>query len=209
LRRINGPASIVVIENGVDAAQFAGGESTMKNRILFVGSMDYHANIDGAIDFARSVWPLVHGHKPEFVFTIVGRNPTPVVRHLSSISAVEVTGSVKDVRPYYREAIVAVVPLNVGGGSRLKILEAMAVGVPVVSTVRGAEGLAVKHDDNIFLVDRLEQFADAVIQVADDERLRERLIAGGRKLVAERYDWTKVAAPVFNHYQELLSRAKQ
>ena len=209
LRTIDAKASIVVIENGVEAAHFSAGKSTTRNRVLFVGSMDYHANIDGAIEFARRVWPLVRSQKPEFVFTIVGRNPTPAVRQLASISGVEVTGSVADVWPYYREAIAAVVPLNVGGGSRLKILEAMAAGVPVVSTVRGAEGLAVKRDNNILLVDRLEQFADAVIRVADDAHLRARLIAGGRKLVAERYDWATVAAPLFNHYQQLLSRAKQ
>ena len=127
--------------------------------------MDYHANIEGVTSFARNVWPLLHGKKPELSFTIVGRDPAPAVRELSSIAGVEVTGSVDDVRPYYREALAAVVPLNVGGGSRLKVLEAMAAGVPVVSTARGAEGLAVRNGENILLRESSEEFVNAIISL--------------------------------------------
>ncbi|MGH3850883.1 MAG: glycosyltransferase, partial [Pseudonocardiaceae bacterium] len=188
LRTINSKARILVIENGVDVSHFASHESTAKSRIVFVGSMDYHANIEGVTSFARNVWPVLRAQRPELKFTIVGRDPTPAVRELSSINGVEVTGSVEDVRPYYREAIAAVVPLNVGGGSRLKILEAMAAGVPVVSTTRGAEGLAVRNGVNILLEDSNEKFVDAILSVADDPELRKRIIGGGRALVSERYD---------------------
>lgn len=205
LRSVNPQARILVIENGVDVAHFASGESTAKSRIVFVGSMDYHANIEGATSFARSVWPGLHAKKPELRFTIVGRDPTAAVRELSSINGVEVTGSVADVRPYYREAIAAVVPLNVGGGSRLKILEAMAASVPVVSTTRGAEGLTVRNGVNILLEDSNEKFVDAILGVTDDQELRKRIIGGGRALVSERYDWSKIGARLFDHYQELIS----
>src|SRR5207253_8622584 len=123
----------------------------------------------------------------------------------SSITGVEVTGSVDDVRPYYREAVAAVVPLNVGGGSRLKVLEAMAAGVPVVSTTLGAEGLDVRDGENILLADSREQLAERIISVIENPELRERLIAGGKTLVDERYDWSSLGERLAERYQELLS----
>ena len=170
LLQLNPATSISVIENGVDSAYYSDQEiekahaawrihqrpvgagvddvrqsPRRANRIVFVGSMDYHANIDGVVDFAREVWPAVHERNPELVFTIVGRDPAAEVRQLATIRGIEVTGTVADVRPYYREAVASIVPLKVGGGSRLKILEAMAAGVAVVSTTLGAEGLDVQH----------------------------------------------------------------
>src|SRR5213075_3095503 len=103
--------------------------------------------------FAREVWPQLHSEHPDLVFTIVGRDPTPEVKRLGDLPGIEVTGTVDDVRPYYYDALMAVIPLRVGGGSRLKILEAMAASVPVVSTRLGAEGLAVTDGENILLVD--------------------------------------------------------
>lgn len=205
LRQMNPRARIVVIENGVDVSYYAGEQSAGKKRIVFVGSMDYHANIDGAIDFARKVWPTVRKQKPELVFTIVGRDPSPEVRALSSIDGVEVTGSVDDVRPFYREAIAAVVPLNVGGGSRLKILEAMAAGVPVVSTKLGAEGLDSSDGENILLTDEPGQIAEAIIRIIDDHELAKRLIAGGYALIRKRYDWSTLGAKLLSQYQAMAS----
>ena len=118
LQSINSDAKIFVIENGVDAAHYGNEQSATKNRIVFVGSMDYHANIEGATSFARSVWPTIQQQQPNLRLTIVGRNTAAEVTEISSIAGIEVTGSVADVRPYYREALAAVVPLNVGGGGR-------------------------------------------------------------------------------------------
>ena len=205
LHAVDSSARVFVIENGVDGSQYASEVSAAKNRVVFVGSMDYHANIDGARSFARHAWPRLRKSKPELVCTIVGRHPSPRVRELSAIPGIEVTGRVEDVRPYYREAIAAIVPLNVGGGSRLKILEAMAAGVPVVSTVRGAEGLTVTTNENIVLVDSIEELAAAVVRIIDDQNLRQHLIEGGKKLVAEHYDWSNIGAKLFAHYQKLIS----
>ena len=205
LRRINSRACIFVIENGVDVSYYASEPSSGKKRIVFVGSMDYHANIDGAINFARNVWPNVRKQKPELIFTIVGRDPSPDVRALSSIDGVEVTGSVDDVRPFYREAIAAVVPLNVGGGSRLKILEAMAAGVPVVSTKLGAEGLDLSDGENILLTDGPEEIDEAVIRIIDNRELAKRLITGADALIRERYDWSTLGAKLLNQYQAMAS----
>ena len=203
LRSINSQARLIVIENGVDTAYYAGASSAVRDRIVFVGSMDYHANIEGATHFARHVWPGIHERHPDLRFTIVGRNPPPQVTDLSA-AGVEVTGSVDDVRPFYREALAAVVPLNVGGGSRLKVLEAMATGVPVVSTTRGAEGLDVTDGQNILLADSPAQLAEGLSSVIRDANLSERIIEGGHALVRARYEWSILGKTLVEQYHQLL-----
>jgi glycosyltransferase involved in cell wall biosynthesis len=222
LLKLNPLSSISVIENGVDSAYYSDQEiekahaawskhedadgagvvdvrpsPTRANRIVFVGSMDYHANIDGVVDFAREVWPAVHERHPQLVFTIVGRDPSAEVRELASIRGIEVTGTVADVRPFYREAVASIVPLKVGGGSRLKILEAMAAGVAVVSTALGAEGLEVEHGGNILIADTNAELSDAITGVLENEALRRELCDAGRALVSSRYDWETLGAKLF------------
>jgi sugar transferase (PEP-CTERM/EpsH1 system associated) len=205
LQSVNSEATIFVIENGVDAKHYATQESAIRNRIVFVGSMDYHANIEGATNFARAVWPMIQQKQPSLRFTIVGRNPPSEITELSSIAGIEVTGSVDDVRRYYREALAAVVPLKVGGGSRLKILEAMAAGVPVVSTKLGAEGLDVSDGENILLAESSAQLANGIFRLIETADLRARLIAGGHVLVRARYDWSMVGAKLLDQYQTLVA----
>lgn len=224
LRELWSATAVSVIENGVDSAHYSDGEieaahvawrsqngdevsrsPLRQKRIVFVGSMDYHANIDGVVAFAREVWPALHERHPEMLFTIVGRDPSAEVLQLASMPGVEVTGTVDDVRPYYREAILSIVPLKIGGGSRLKILEAMAAGVPVVSTTLGAEGLDVRHGVDIFIADTNEQQSDAITAVIENEGLRRQLRVEGRALVARRYDWTRVGDSLFKVYEELLA----
>jgi glycosyltransferase involved in cell wall biosynthesis len=147
----------------------------------------------------------VRARRPELIFTIVGKDPSAQVRELAQLPGVEVTGTVTDVRPFYREAVAAVVPLNVGGGSRLKILEAMAAGVPVVSTTLGAEGLEVRHNKNILIADANKQLAEAIINLTENEAQRRELSDAGRALVASRYDWSSLGAALFRAYEELLS----
>lgn len=217
LRQLNSDARVFVIENGVDTAYYsdeqiepahaqshASDAAGAPNRIVFVGSMDYHANVDGAVNFAREVWPSLHDRQTELIFTIVGRDPAPEVRDLATIPGVEVTGTVDDVRPFYRKAVAAIVPLNVGGGSRLKILEALAAGVPVVSTTLGAEGLDVRPGENILIADTNEQLVDAISVLVGNEEMRKRLAASGRALVSSRYDWSTLGANLFEIYQQLL-----
>jgi len=208
LRELNRDARIFVIENGVDVARFTenqGSTGSRRDRVVFVASMDYHANIDAAVWFARTVWPGLHQLQPTLSFTIVGRDPAPAVRELIAIPGVEVTGTVEDVRPFYREALAAIVPLRVGGGSRLKILEAMAAGVPVVATTLGAEGLAVQHGENIVIADTDEALRDALVSLAQDPASRARLIESGRALVKAQYDWSTIGAKLLASYQSLLT----
>jgi glycosyltransferase involved in cell wall biosynthesis len=179
-----------------------------KRRILFVGSMDYHANVDAVVHFGREVWPSLHERIPELLFTIVGRDPAPEVRQLAVLSGVEVTGTVDDVRPYYHEALAAIVPLNIGGGSRLKILEAMAAGVPVVSTTLGAEGLDVQDDQNILIADTNQGLTNALMLLAESAERRLRLSAAGRALVYERYDWSRLGEALVAIYEALSAKKK-
>jgi glycosyltransferase involved in cell wall biosynthesis len=158
--------------------------------VVFTGSMDWEANIDGVEFFCKEVWPLVLAKIPAARFRIVGRDPHPRVKKLSSES-VEVTGTVPSIIDHLREAAVFVVPLRIGGGTRIKIYEAMAVGKATVSTSVGAEGLDVQHEHDILLADDPVRFADAVISVLQDETLRRRLEAAAAATAA-RFDWSVI-----------------
>jgi len=222
LRNIDSEAQVSLIENGVDMAHYsddeieaayatwaAAGAARKTKRIVFVGSMDYHANVDGAVSFGREVWPRVRDRQPELVFTVVGRDPAPEVRALTTIPGIEITGTVDDVRPFYREALAAIVPLKVGGGSRLKILEAMAAGVPVISTTLGAEGLNVRDSENILIADTNEQLAEAIVSVVESEEQCKRLSAAGRTLISGHYDWSQLGTNLLEIYQKLLAKSQK
>ncbi len=177
-------------------------------RVAFVGSMDYHANVDAVVSFAGEIWPHLHEQQPGLIFTIVGRDPDAEVRQLALIPGIEVTGTIDDVRPYYHEMLAAIIPLRVGGGSRLKILEAMAAGVPVVSTALGAEGLDVRDGVNILIAETAEEFCRAIKSLDENEEQRRKLIAGGRALVFEQYDWSRLGALLFERYESLLGKTE-
>jgi glycosyltransferase involved in cell wall biosynthesis len=214
-------ARVFVVENGVDVAHFAddrldeahrssalkraGGAAPERKRLLFVGSMDYHANIDAATHFVAHGWRALRARRPGYTLTLVGRNPPAEVRALAAEPGVEVTGTVADVRPYYREAACAVVPLRVGGGSRLKILEAMAAGVPVVSTHLGAEGLLAEDGVHLLIGDTPEALVRALEWVVGSEELRAKLVASGRDLVRARYDWAAQGQALRRVHDALLS----
>ncbi len=186
-------ARIEVVGNGVDCEFFADGasHSAEKRDVLFMGRMDYHANIDAAVQFVKNSWPLIHKRRPELRLTIVGAQPPDQIRALASDNVV-VTGTVEDVRPYYHNALVSVVPLRVGGGTRLKVLEAMAAGTPVVSTTLGAEGLDITHGKDILIADTPEAMADAVVAMQADSPQRQEMVANARRLVQAKYDWNVV-----------------
>jgi glycosyltransferase involved in cell wall biosynthesis len=202
LRSIAPDARIEVIENGVDAASFTPAKEPGSS-VVFVGTMDYFPNIEAAVSFARTVWPVLHRRFPHLTLAIVGANPVPEVRALSELEGVTVTGTVPDVRPYYRDAFAAVVPLRSGGGTRLKILEAMAAGVPVISSTLGAEGLAVSPDRDILIADpdHPEAWVRSVETLSDSPELRSRVIAAGRHLAVRRYDWEVVGQRLSDLYE--------
>ena len=187
-------ARISVVPTGVDLKQFscatAEAPNTTEPILVFVGSMDWEANIDAVDYFCREVWPTVRNAVPQARFRIVGRNPHPRVQRLASDS-VEVTGTVASVIEHYREASVNIVPLRIGGGTRLKIYEAMAMGKATVSTSIGAEGLDVNDNSDILLADSPDKFAESLIALLTDNQLRKRIeIAAAEQ--AARYDWSVI-----------------
>lgn len=181
-------AAVTVIPNGVDTERIRPNPAItpQPHRLIFTGSLRYHANHDAMIWFLSQVYPLIRRRLPDVELVITGDHanlPLPV------IEGVTLTGHVPDVRPLVQSAAVSLVPLRIGGGTRLKILEALALGTPVVSTCLGAEGLAVQADEHLLLADPPARYAEAVIRLLENPSLRARLSAQGRRLVAERYDW--------------------
>jgi glycosyltransferase involved in cell wall biosynthesis len=195
---------IHVTPNGVRTAYYddVASSSPDPDTLAFVGSMDYHANISGIAHFVRTTLPLIVRERPALRFLVVGKNPPPQIRALAS-SNVIVTGSVEDVRPFLVRACVIVVPLLVGGGTRLKILEAMASGRPVVSTRHGAEGIAA-GPEHLVLVDEPAAFAAAVVALMDDPARRERIGRAGRAFVSRCYDWSIITADLNETFARLL-----
>jgi polysaccharide biosynthesis protein PslH len=206
-------ANIYVIPNGVDTSYYTArtisevtrprGQADSKPTILFVGSMDYHANVDAVTWFSRVSWPQIALNHPDMQFIIVGRNPRPEVRALAS-DRIHVTGTVDDVRPFYARAVAVVVPLRSGSGTRVKILEAMAAGVPVVSTKLGAERLDVEHDKNILLAGDPPEIMAAVNRLVSSAETRKKLSETGRALVASVYDWTIIGKQLFGLHEKLV-----
>jgi polysaccharide biosynthesis protein PslH len=213
LLRRRATANIMVVENGVDVQYFAANAAAVtgatnrsaRRRIVFVGSMDYSANVDAVGYFIKKVWPEIHRTFASLVFTIVGRNPPEKIREMGRRPGVEVIGTVADVRPYYLDALAAVVPLRVAGGTRLKILEAMAAGVPVISTRVGAEGLRVQPQRDLLLAESPREFQAQVARLWHDFSSWRRFSAAGRKLVEGTYDWNTIGARLTEVYFSLLA----
>ena len=183
-----------VVRTGVDTEYFAPAPGDAASRTLvFTGSMDWLPNEDAMQFFCRDILPLIRAAEPDVTLSIVGRAPTPAVARLASEPGIRVTGRVDDVRPYMKEAAVYIVPLRIGGGTRLKIFEAMSMGKAVVSTRVGAEGLPVADGEHLLLADEPQAFASTVIDLLRDGERRARLETAARALVLERYDWSAVA----------------
>jgi glycosyltransferase involved in cell wall biosynthesis len=196
LQRLYGPlrGPVAVVPTGVDTAYFAPVPSAERPaHLVFTGSMDWLPNEDGVLFFAREILPRIRQRIPDVTVSIVGRDPTPAVVRLAAGRGIEVTGRVEDVRPYMAAGAVYVVPLRVGGGTRLKIFEAMSMGRPVVSTTVGAEGLPVRHGEHVLIADEPQAFADRVVQLLGDAAARHQLGQRARDLVVARYDWSAAA----------------
>jgi glycosyltransferase involved in cell wall biosynthesis len=180
----------------VDTAYFTPtpDDAVRPGHLVFVGSMDWMPNDDAVLFFCREVLPRVRAVEPGVTLSIVGRAPTAAVRRLAEQQGIEVTGRVDDVRGYRAAACAEIVPLRVGGGTRLKIFEAMAAGKAVVSTTIGAEGLPAEPGRHLLIADGAEALAQAVLRVVREPALRRSLEHEARALVARHYDWAVAAA---------------
>lgn len=190
-----GLESVTAIATGIDATAFAPPEEPVAPAadLAFTGSMDWMPNIDGVAWFVESVMPLIWQRRPECTLAVVGRTPVPRIRELAADPRIRVTGTVPDIRPSLWGSRVAVVPLRIGGGTRLKIYEAMAAGIPVVSTAIGAEGLPVTPGEHIALADTPEALARACLDLLEQPQQAATMAAAARQLVASRFTWDRVA----------------
>jgi sugar transferase (PEP-CTERM/EpsH1 system associated) len=195
-----------VVPTGVDSEFFSPTPSRPAARsLVFTGSMDWLPNEDAMIFFCREILPRIRAEEPDVSLTIVGRSPTPAVKRLADLPGVTVAGRVDDVRPYIGPAAVYVVPLRIGGGTRLKIFEAMAMGKAIVSTVVGAEGLPVTPGEHLAIENEPARFASAVLRLLRDVPWRRQLEAAGRRLVAGHYDWASAGRQL----HDVLTRVAQ
>ena len=191
-----GVQSVSAVPTGVDVEYFnpAGFAERVPGKLIFTGSMDWMPNVDGVTWFAQEIWPRVRAARPDATFVIVGRNPPAAVRALANLAmGVEVTGTVPDVRPYLASGSGFVVPLRVGGGTRLKIYEAMAMECPIVSTTIGAEGLPVHDGEHLRIADDVESFAAMCVNVLNDVSNAKTMATRAATLVRESFGWDAVA----------------
>lgn len=191
-----GHGRVFDIGTGVDTDYFTpvNGDRTTKPNIVFTGSMDWLPNSDAVQWFIKEIFPLIKQEVPEATFTVVGRDPFPEILELAKKdSSIKVTGRVDDVRPYMREAAVFVVPIRIGGGTRLKIFEAMAMGLPVVSTTIGAEGLPVTDGNEIVLRDSPDRFSRSVISLLQDRHIASKTAETACRVVRDKFGWSSIA----------------
>ena len=193
-----------VVPNGVDVEEFVPDQSRAPadDTILFFGAINYHPNTDGLLFFLREVWPILKATRPGVRFRVVGPNPPPSIARWPD-PAVEVTGYVDDVRVAIGAASVVVVPLRIGGGTRLKVVEAMALGKALVSTTLGAEGIDVTHERDVLIADAPADFARQVLRVLEDRGLARRLGTEARQLAVQRYSWRAASERLLEFYREL------
>lgn len=191
----------IVIENGVDINAITPVKRNRSPKILFMGTMDYYPNTDAASFLVKSIMPFIWRKDPSLCLCIAGRNPPQAVHALAVDPRIEVIANPHDMREVARQCSLTVVPLRLGGGTRIKILDSMAMGLPVVSTSLGCEGLSLMAGHHILIRDDARSLADAVLQVTSDNILANTLRENGRRLVEERYDWGMIFAQL---EQELL-----
>jgi polysaccharide biosynthesis protein PslH len=204
--------SVSSVPTGVDVAYFTPADRANRNphELVFTGSMDWMPNDDAMAWFLQAILPKVRAKLPEVVVTVVGREPSDRLRtHAERLGGVEITGRVPDVRPYLERAAAFIVPMRVGGGTRLKIFEAMAMGLPVVSTAIGAEGLPLINNKTILLRDQPEAFADGIIELLARAGSTSDIGRTGQTLVRDSFGWQGVAAAFMDQCSDAVVRKAQ
>jgi glycosyltransferase involved in cell wall biosynthesis len=200
-----------VIPTGVDVEYFRPSpDRDQPGTLVFSGAMDWMPNEDAMVYFIKRMWPRIRQQIPNASLCVVGRNPSRALVELAANhQGIEITGIVDDIRPFVHRAAVYVVPLRIGGGTRLKIFEAMAMGKAIVSTTIGAEGLPVHPGQDILIVDDPEQFADTTIRLLGDSVQREELGRAARELVNRTYSWDAVVQPFETVLNTLVGEEKE
>lgn len=201
-------ARVEVVPNGVDTEYFCPNRPWKGSAsLVFTGLMDHPPNVDAAVWFCNEILPELRRKIPHLSFKIVGRRPHPKILELGKKDGAQVTGEVADIRPYLTESLALVVPLRSGGGTRLKILEAMAIGRPVISTRLGAEGLDVTPEVNILIADTPVQFVNHILLLLASPETASQLGTAGRRLVVDKYGWPLCLRRLENLYDGLMGNS--
>lgn len=207
LHQLDPNLPIDVVTNGVDTRfndpHAAAALDFDAPTLVFSGTMDFRPNVDAVLWFVDHVWPHIRTTKPATQIIIVGQRPHARLDRLRAIDGVQITGAVDDVRPYLLGALVCIVPLRMGGGTRLKVLDAMSLARAVVSTSMGVDGFDVQHGRELMIADGAEAFATAVLQLIDDQPQRAALGERARRFVEASYDWKMIVPKVEKVYQSV------
>ncbi|MCL4706844.1 glycosyltransferase [bacterium] len=206
LRKTAPEAAIKLIPNGVDLHYFSTNGSLSDHdpdKIIFTGNLSYYPNIDGILYFTGEIFPLIKKERPSAKLYIVGQSPPAKVRGLASRDVI-VTGFVEDIKQHYVSSAVAVSPIRFGAGTLNKIIEPLALGVPVVATSVGVEGLEVIQGEDILVADQPQAFARHVVRVLQEPSLREKLRQGGMAVIRKQYDWDPIVARLEEIYHDLV-----
>jgi glycosyltransferase involved in cell wall biosynthesis len=192
----------LVVKNGIDIHNLKPISNSQSRKILFMGTMNYYPNVDGVLYFVEQILPKIWQQNPDICFCIAGRQPPQLIQDLATNnSQIEVIADPEDMSLVAAQCNLSIVPLRSGSGTRIKILHSMAMGLPVVSTSIGCEGLAVKDGEHLLIHDLTANFAQAVIEIINNPELWQTLTINGRQLVEAKYDWTMIFA---DYEQELL-----
>lgn len=201
-----GPLRTAVVPNGVDTEYFTPGDGEEEPALVYTGGMNMFANRDAVLHFVNDVWPRVALEAPDARFYAVGQDPPPELLVLAKRDPrIVVTGYVDDIRPIVRRAAVYVVPLRVGGGTRLKVLDAMAMGKALVSTSIGCEGIAAKAGAHLEIADTADTFARSVLALLGDRSRRQALGHEARRLVERQYSWPVIGGQLLDAYREAMT----
>jgi len=204
LERVQG-LSTAIVPNGVDIEYFTPSQGTDLPALIYTGGMNMFANRDAVMFFLKDIWPLIKQRVPDVRFFAVGQDPPKDLVALAAMDPqIVVTGYVSDIRPLVRDASVYVVPLRVGGGTRLKVLDAMAMGKAMVSTSIGCEGLDVRLDEHLLVGDTPEQFAEKTVMLLGDRNRRLELGRAARELVERRYSWRTIGGQLLDAYRRAM-----
>lgn len=196
-------ARIMIVKNGVDISYFNSKKTqAIPHSLVFAGSMDWYPNEDAMLYFIRHIWPKIKESYRDASLTIAGRKPSQGLRKAASHDpSISVTGFVEDIRPYIDQSEVYVCPIRDGGGTKLKLLDAMAMGKAIVTTTVGAEGLEIKNKEHVLIADDPETFARMVQTLFEDKKLRFHLAQNARKFVEKRYAWEVIGKDLLEAYQ--------